>query len=227
MQPLDLFFLAYLFVFLPYAAVRGVRRVRKGTVAIPPTGKRQQGTLAMMAMIFLLAYMTARGNGLALGIRPRNVATALPWTLLFAAVCAGWLVTRWRAPRAPSDAVLTPEKLAPHGTKEGIIWIVTSCTAGVVEEYVYRGVGTTLLAWYAGGLLPASIICAGAFGIVHAAQGKRGMLVTFLFALGAQALIYATGALGPAMLVHALYDMAAGWVLAKKYPRAAPEVLCV
>lgn len=110
------------------------------------------------------------------------------------------------------------EQLAPHGGTLWLLWILTSCSAGIVEEIVYRGVGTTMLSGYVRGLLPAALISAVAFGLVHATQGRMGMLVTGTFGLLAQGLIYITGALGPAIGVHIIYDVAAGWMLARKYP---------
>lgn len=66
---------------------------------------------------------------------------------LFLLLAAGWLVYRWKR-AAPTDSVIPPEQPAPHGGTRCLLWIMTSCSARVVEEIVYRGIGTTVLSWY-------------------------------------------------------------------------------
>jgi membrane protease YdiL (CAAX protease family) len=217
MSPADAFFILYLFVVLPVLALRGVRRIRKHATPVTITPRSKLATLFVHGMMLLLALLLARQDGIVLRFQPTDAAQATMLSALFLLLAAGWLAYRWKR-AAPTDSVIPPEQLAPHGGTRWMLWIMTSCSAGIAEEIVYRGVGTTVLSWYVGGIIPASLISAASFGAVHASQGRRAMIVTGTFGLLAQGLIAVTGAVGPAIAVHIIYDVAAGWMLSRKYP---------
>lgn len=81
-------------------------------------------------------------------------------------------------------------------------------TAGITEELVYRAFAlTVLLAVLPGGHWPALLVAAALFGLGHAYQGRTGMLVTALLAVGLGRLYLDTGSLLPGMVVHALIDL--------------------
>jgi membrane protease YdiL (CAAX protease family) len=217
MAPTDVFFILYLFVLLPILAVRTARRIQKGGISVKLTARTRLMTLFVHGWMLLLAILSASAGGMVLQFRPADIGRASIWSALLLIVGGLWLAHRWRSTER-TDSLLPGEQLAPHGTTLWTLWILTSCSAGVAEEIVYRGVGTTMLSWYVGGMIPAALISAVSFGLVHATQGRRGMLVTGAFGLLAQGLVAVTGALGPAIAVHILYDVAAGWMLSRKYP---------
>ncbi len=108
--------------------------------------------------------------------------------------------------------------LLPHTARERGLWIVLSISAGVCEEVVFRG----FLPWYflqigtlAGWQFPfwtALVLSTLIFGLIHAYQGKRGILLTVL--LGALfAYCYAiTGSLLLPIILHALIGVRNGFI---------------
>jgi membrane protease YdiL (CAAX protease family) len=214
----DALFIFYVFLFLPYLVLRGVQRLRATAISVPAGPRRHISTLLVHGVLLMLALVTVRADRIPLRFAPADPTRAAALGLMLFVVMWVWLVIRAKLPPS-KDAVLRPEQIAPRDPQMWLMWVLTSSSAGIIEEIVYRGVGTVVLAQYVGGMVPAALLSAIAFGVSHATQGKRGMIVTGAFALGAQWLIAATGALGPAMAVHVAYDVAAGWMLAKQNPR--------
>jgi membrane protease YdiL (CAAX protease family) len=61
-----------------------------------------------------------------------------------------------------------------------------------------------------GALWPAVLLCAATFGIGHARQGRRFVLIAALFALVFHALTLVTGSLYVAIAVHAAINITVG-----------------
>ena len=59
------------------------------------------------------------------------------------------------------------------------------------------------------------LLSAIAFGAAHAMQGFKSSAVIVLFALAFQLLVWTSGTLLLAMLVHAAYDVTAGFTYAR------------
>jgi membrane protease YdiL (CAAX protease family) len=99
--------------------------------------------------------------------------------------------------------------------------LFVSLTAGFCEELLYRGFLTWLVASYVG--LPAAIgVVTVVFGLAHASLGRRGMVNAGLVGLVMSFIVVLTGWLVPAMIVHALIDIASGDVgFAVYYDRPA------
>lgn len=95
-------------------------------------------------------------------------------------------------------------------TPREVAWFrALSVTAGVCEEWLYRGVLTTLLAGWFG--LPIAVTLASiAFGFGHAYQGRSGIVRTALVGLAMSGIVLLSGSLVPAMIVHAAIDLGSG-----------------
>ncbi len=99
--------------------------------------------------------------------------------------------------------------VAPHTAPELRLFFAVSLTAGVCEEWLCRGVLTTLLAaWW--GLPIAVVVTNVAFGIAHGYQGLAGMGRAAVVGLVMSGVVIATGSLLPAMLLHAVVDIGGG-----------------
>jgi membrane protease YdiL (CAAX protease family) len=83
-----------------------------------------------------------------------------------------------------------------------------SVIAGVSEEAAYRGVLTQVLWHELGNPWIAVFVAAIAFAIAHALQGWKSTLIIFVIACVMHALVWLTGTLVIAMVVHATYDLA-------------------
>ena len=57
----------------------------------------------------------------------------------------------------------------------------------------------------------ASLLSAGLFGAAHALQGFKSAAVIVVFAMAFQLLVWTSGSLLLAMIVHAVYDITAGF----------------
>lgn len=92
-----------------------------------------------------------------------------------------------------------------------------SVTAGICEEALYRGFLIWYLGAYAALAVPPQYVFAAAaagsslvFGLGHSYQGPRNALVTALTGGFLAAVVWITGSLYAAMLIHALMDVQAG-----------------
>lgn len=83
-------------------------------------------------------------------------------------------------------------------------------TAGICEELLFRGFVT----WWLAHLLPVfwmAVVAQGVlFGLAHAYQGPRGVLATGAVGLFMGGVVWISGSLWAAMILHALIDMHAG-----------------
>ena len=113
------------------------------------------------------------------------------------------------------------ERLMPHAGREFPLFAVLACTAGLCEEFLFRG----FLLWYLAhfmSFLAACVVQAVVFGICHAYQGPRGVMLTTLAGAFFTAVLLVSGSIWPAMLIHALMDLHAGDLARRVFP-AEPE----
>jgi uncharacterized protein len=106
----------------------------------------------------------------------------------------------------PTHATLA---LLPRTPGERRLFTLVGVTAGVCEEWLYRGFFLAVVAALAGGL-PTGVlvvVAAVAFGLAHAYQGRVGIVTTGLLG-GVMAAIYLqTGSLLLPVLLHAVIDL--------------------
>lgn len=99
----------------------------------------------------------------------------------------------------------------PASAAEMRVFAAVSVTAGICEELLYRGFAL----WYLSALLPRGWAIAAAvaiFGIGHAYQGLRGVLMTATAGGIAIAIYLWTGSLVAPMVMHATLDLANGFI---------------
>src|SRR5215472_6062399 len=150
-----------------------------------------------------------------LGLTLHNRGLLATAGLLGAAVIATlqWLNLR-RVGRVPlkSRGALQAiaERILPQSSIELLPYVALAITAGLCEEFLYRGFAMAVLtraglaAWLV--VLASSVL----FGLAHSYQGRGGMVMTFLVGLllGWSRLAY--GSLVPAILWHTAIDVVAG-----------------
>jgi membrane protease YdiL (CAAX protease family) len=113
------------------------------------------------------------------------------------------------------------ERLLPRTSQEFPWFTALAITAGVCEEFLFRG----YVLWYLVHLMPspaAWALQALLFGLGHAYQGRRGIVMTGLAGAFFSGVVYLSGSLWPAMLIHALMDVHAG-DLARRVLPAEPS----
>lgn len=101
--------------------------------------------------------------------------------------------------------------LLPRTQEEQKAWTGVSVTAGVTEEFIFRGVLLYTLSLYMDVSNTTLALVGGIlFGIAHAYQGVRGVITTGVVGYGLSALYLGMGVLWPVMIIHALLDLIAG-----------------
>jgi membrane protease YdiL (CAAX protease family) len=130
-------------------------------------------------------------------------------------ICGVQLVSLQRMARLPAERQGTIAqilvKLMPRGGAESVVFVALAATAGVCEEFIYRGFALSVLEGAAGGSAPFGIAASSAlFAIAHLYQGRRGMAATFVAGVVFAVSRELSGSLAPAMVAHAAVDAAAG-----------------
>ena len=216
----SLVFLAYVLLFLPWAALRSRRRLAtlraEGGAGRPLTRAAVwMSTIVSLVILLVLAVLVGRGFGYDFFALPALDVQVLGATVGAFAAC---LLLRQvlRALRSEDERRRAVVYLiAPRTPRERVLWALACVLAGVAEETAYRGVGMATL-WYAlGDAWASALILSAAFAVAHAAQGWKSGLAVFGIALVMHALVQFTGSLLPAMLVHAVFDLVAGAIIAR------------
>jgi membrane protease YdiL (CAAX protease family) len=118
------------------------------------------------------------------------VAAALLWIF-------GWLLRMAALGRNVS--------MLPRGGIELTLWIALSVTAGICEETIFRG----YLQRQSMALTkstPVGILLSAAFGVAHAYQGFRMVILIGLYGAMFGILAYWRGSVRPGMIAHAWQD---------------------
>ena len=113
--------------------------------------------------------------------------------------------------RAQLDAQPSVRVLLPTRVREMRTFAAVAVTAGVCEEVLYRG----YLLYYFRQWLPdgAAVAAAvAAFGLAHAYQGSRGIVLTTVAGAAAMGLYLFTGSLLAPVVLHAAVDLAHGYM---------------
>jgi membrane protease YdiL (CAAX protease family) len=96
---------------------------------------------------------------------------------------------------------------SPAGGPQRLVWVVVAITAGLCEEFVYRGVALTLLRRR--GLSPvASVALASVpFALMHGPAGIFGFPFVGTLAVLMSIVYLRTRSLAPGIVMHALLDL--------------------
>lgn len=165
----------------------------------------------------LFALWISRGRSFA----SLGLGAPSPWglggVLLGLAVISAMVIAQRRQVASrPELAERIRERLAsvralmPQDRSEYPGFVSLAITAGVCEELLFRGFVTWLLASILPVFWMAALAQALLFGLAHAYQGGRGVITTGAVGLFMTGIVWVTGSLWAAMLVHALMDINAG-----------------
>jgi membrane protease YdiL (CAAX protease family) len=206
-------FLFWVFAAMPAISIRSWYRIKSGK-PLAPKRYRYLVLIALELVLLGLSLLAARENGLDLfpAILPEFwwwLAAAAYLATLGIQIRRGWRrITPERKKRARIFLPETPEEFA--------YWIPISLLAGICEEAAYRGSAFQILSNISGSAALALIVCVVGFGLIHAAQGWRGILGTMLIGVLFHITVLLTHGLYVAMAFHAAYDLMIG-ILALKF----------
>ena len=135
-----------------------------------------------------------------------DISIAVPFWAAWEGVAWGvhWLL-------GPSSAK-TVESLRPKNLLEILLWIATSITAGICEEMAFRGYLQRQCHALCGNLVIAVLAQGVVFGVFHAYQGWKNVLVISVLGMLFGILAAWRKNLRANILVHAWGDVWGGWL---------------
>jgi len=172
----------------------------------------QWALVALLVSLWLARHRSFVGLGLAprpsWGLGGIALGVAMAWLLLRSQLSQlgsrPETVEKLRRRLAPVKALMPSTRAQWPG------FVALCVTAGVCEELLFRGFVTWLLAHLVGSFALVALAQAALFGLAHGYQGWRGVLLTGMVGAFMAALVWVSGSLWGAMLVHALMDLHAG-----------------
>lgn len=167
---------------------------------------------AVIAAVWIHAARPWRLIGLALPVGWRLVLTVAVLAAVLMLFQAQLRAIR-RLDPAKRDRVRTRQAavstLIPHNRVERAWFVPVAITAGLCEEFIYRG----FLLWAFRpwlGLWGAALASTVGFGFAHAYQGGRGAIRAGTLGAVFAVLAIAMGSVVPGMALHALLDLTSG-----------------
>ncbi len=124
-----------------------------------------------------------------------------------------WLNLR-RAGRLPIEArgslQAIAERILPRSTVELLPYLALAITAGLCEEFLYRGFAMAVLLHVGLQAWAVVLISSVLFGLAHSYQGRGGIVMTLLIGLILGSSRIAYDSLIPAIFWHSAVDVVAG-----------------
>lgn len=215
------FWLIFLFlgIVVPW---RGAVRLKK-LLALPSVSTKDKlvlygWTIAGQWVITGLVAWRALARGLSasnLGLANRGGVNTILGSFALALIAGAlhWLNLRRvgkSSGKAPDLMRLLAHRILPVNSVELLPYCALAVTAGVCEEFLYRGFAMGALSRVGFPAWAVVILTAVLFGLAHAYQGRSGILGTFVMGIlfGVVRLAYDT--LIPVVIVHAIVDLVAG-----------------
>jgi membrane protease YdiL (CAAX protease family) len=138
-------------------------------------------------------------------------AAAIFWTISVVVLACIGVLAQWLHVGAPQKTLAA---MAPRNAPEMLLWIALSCSAGIVEEFAFRGyllrqfTASVHALWF--GIVASSLI----FGIAHAYEGSVGVIAIGVYGALFCGLAVLRRSLRPGMIAHAWHDIFSGAMLA-------------
>lgn len=232
-SPLAIVLLLVLAVVLPLLGVweyrRFLRMVRAGRSDARIVAYTWTIAIQWILTLGFLAWWRLSGGELA-PLRLVPEVAGKQWIAVGAglALAAGAVIQMAAVLRRPEQLVRLRDQagdllaIAPRTPAESRLFAALSCTAGVCEEILYRGLLLAVLG-AAVGLWPAVLLSTAVFGLGHAYQGAAGILKTAAVGLVLALLAVGSGSLFVPMLVHAVIDLVNGPMLGRAATATASQ----
>jgi membrane protease YdiL (CAAX protease family) len=225
--------LLFLGVVIPW---RGAARMRR-LMSMPELTTADRLSLYKNTIFFqwlIVAIVALRF--LARGVSPEELGIAAddPWRIAWISIaltgflCINQVVGLRRINKLPQEKrgrlFAITEKIMPQSRRETLIYAILACTAGVSEEFLYRGfvfmAFVRMIVNYGPTNAFAVILSSMWFSLAHLYQGKRGVITTFVVGIIFALIRVWTGSLIPAIVAHIGIDLVVG-ICAPRYLRKA------
>lgn len=215
-----IFFLVVVLVGLPALAFHTLVKIRSGA-PLPPKKKRYIATSLVEFLVLAFAISAANANGFDLMPQrlPHGAAAITAFIYLPVLIFA---VSRGFKRLTPEQRQKKLALLLPDTASLLPYWALLSLSAGICEEYIYRGVLFQLLYGRLRSVLLAVVVAVLAFALAHVAHGLRSTLAVAFLGLLFHVVAFETGSLYVGMIIHALYDFFVGFVVVQLIRKSAP-----
>jgi len=209
------FALALIVVVAPLASALLARRARSGERA--RHARYARSLLILWSMTWLSIYALSLW-----GQRPADVGwlppsnPVYPYLLVFVFIGILALLGA-RAARSVDQSYAQRIRLIAPATPNDWLWYVpVALTAGICEEFLYRGYALHVVAALTHSVTAGVVVSTAAFGIAHMYQGRRGVIGTTVFGLVFAFVVVVWGSLWPCMIAHALQDLIGGALVSRR-----------
>jgi membrane protease YdiL (CAAX protease family) len=204
-------FVLFVTVVVPWAVLRN--RATALAMAGVPLSFRFYAMLLPQVLLGILAVVTGLVEGV--DLFPTRAPSPTAWLagVVFLAVALALVRPHWR--RSVEEKKPTWRLFAPTNARERRMWVALSLSAGIGEELVWRGVLPALLAALTLSLPAALTLSVLSFALAHAIQGVKSVFAIAGIAVAFHALVFVSGSLYVAMVVHFVYDVVAGFTYAR------------
>ena len=153
-----------------------------------------------------------------------GISTSHPWRLVWtgaaltAILCLNQFAGLRKMSQVPREKrgslFAVSERIMPRTAKETWLFAALAITAGISEEFLYRGfvflVFVRMIVNYSAPNTAAAVLSSVWFAVAHAYQGRRGVITTFVVGMIFVSVKIWTGSVLPAMVAHAGIDLVAG-----------------
>ncbi|MGB2591952.1 MAG: type II CAAX endopeptidase family protein [Candidatus Acidiferrum sp.] len=195
----------------------------KSLLAIPQMGTRERLTLYLSTIAFQwVAVAVTAWRALARGLTFEELGLLVHggWRIFFAAIVGAatlgglqWLNLR-RMGRSTGKAQgfmkSLAERILPQSRMELLPYLSLALTAGLCEEFLYRGFAMAALTKAGLPAVPVVLLSSVLFGLAHLYQGSGGLVSTLVIGTVFGTARIAYDGLVPVMLWHAAVDTVAG-----------------
>ena len=181
------------------------------------------GTTILFQWI-IVAIVAWRSVSRAVGPVELGLSASDPWQILWTSLAlTGFLCLNQvmglrriaKIPEANRGRLLTiTSKIIPRNSLEALLYSALCCTAGVSEEFLYRGfvfmAFARMIVNFGHATIFAAILSSIWFSLAHVYQGKRGIITTFIVGMLFVCFRIWTGSLLPAVAAHIGIDLTIG-----------------
>jgi len=216
------YFLLLTFILVPILGVAGYFRYRSGK-PLRPKRERYRAMIVTQCIILLITISAAQLQHIEL--LGRSWGNPAIW--VFALVYFALLIARVRKAwtKLSPQRLENARRLLPDDPTLMRLWVGVAAMASISEECAYRGMAPRLLMQLGLHLWLAILLCVLAFAIGHMTQGWRGVLATAILALMFHGLVFATGSLYLAIVIHAVYNLSVGVIAVPILSRTVPVAI--
>jgi uncharacterized protein len=179
---------------------------------------RTAAYISSIISLWILAAVTAGSaaaagySPAALGLRTFAPMPLIGWSVLLTAI--GLLIVLLFHRLGFRETEVT-RQLVPASPQERMWFVGVSATAGICEEFVFRGFLILALHTATGSMLLAVLLSSTVFGVVHAYQQPVGAFRAAILGAVLALPVVLYGTLWPGILAHVLIDLIAGLYLAR------------